>query len=186
MVQQKKSERTAAAVADGLTATRLLLAALLLAVVAAGAYALATAVLVAAWWTDFFDGRLARMAPGKTRLGTWDPFADAAVAAAILVGLVSAGVVNVVPWGILGAVLGLAFVVSGNLAWCMLLQALAYELFLMRLWINTPWWLALPVATALVLLVVNRRRFFGELLPTFFAGVGAPRVASALAGSRWR
>lgn len=186
MPLHRESRGRVALVADGLTAARLALAIPLFATVAAGRYAVAAIVLIAAWWTDFFDGRLARTVPGETRLGAWDPYADAAVAAAILAGLVAVGVVSATPWAAAGAVLAFAFLLSGNLAWCMLLQALAYELFLAWLWVESPGWLLVPAATVLVLLVANRRRFFGELLPTFFSGIGAHRLGSAPAWNRWR
>lgn len=154
--------------ADALTATRLALTVPLFFAAGTDWLEPVAVIVTLAWWTDVFDGRLARLAPGNTRLGSWGPFADAAIGSALLAGLIVAG--TPVVWGLVGVALLVAFVRTTNPAWCMLLQAVAYAVFMSRLTMDTAGWLIPPVVTAMAILVINRDRLFGERLP-FASGV---------------
>jgi phosphatidylglycerophosphate synthase len=136
-------------------------------------------LLSAAWMTDLADGRLARRAASATRLGPWDPIADATVGMGVLVGLIVAGRVGIVPWLVIGGVLFAGFIVTRNLALGMVVQALAYGLFIVELAIDAPHALWMPGATAAVIGIADAGRFVDEILPNFFSGLG-------LAGRRHR
>ncbi len=166
-------------IADALTISRALLAIPLFFAAGTGWLEPVAVMLVVAWWTDFFDGRLARSAPAQTRIGSWDPIVDAAVGTAVLGGLAISGAgLPVTVAG--GAVLAL-YLFGRNPAWCMLLQAIAYGVLFERLAGETPVLLALPLVTAITILVLNRRRLFGELIPTFFSGIASVRLTPELA-----
>lgn len=162
-----------AAVADGLTSLRALLVVPLFWATAAADYPVAAALLAVAWWSDFFDGRLARRTEVPTRLGRWDPVFDAFIGSALLGGLVSSGAVGSLPWGLGGLILFAAFLVWRNLSLGMLVQALAYAFFLGEVWVNEPPWMLALAATIGAILILDWHRFVREVLPTFFSGIGA-------------
>jgi phosphatidylserine synthase len=172
MSRSREEVSRPAAIADGLTAGRGVLAVFLFVAAAVGAYRTAATLLALAWWTDLLDGRFARRAEEPTRLGPWDPLFDALVGVAVLGGLLVAGEVSPLPWAAIGAVLLVAFVVSGNLSSGMLLQALGYAFFLAQLWTREPLWLGIVVVNIAALAALDAKRFWRQVLPTFFAGIG--------------
>jgi hypothetical protein len=159
--------------ADILTASRVALALLLILAVANGSLTVGAVMLVLAWLTDLFDGRLARAASKGTRLGEWDLRVDTTVGVAILVGLMLAGRASpLLVLVVIGALGGVA-VLTGNPAPAMLLQGFSYAWFLGVLMADRPrlWWL--PFAIIPVLLVADWRRFFRVVLRAFFKGAAA-------------
>ncbi len=161
--------------ADGLTGLRALLAIPLFWATAVENYPVAAGLLAVAWWSDFLDGRMARRATTPTKLGAWDPLCDALIGTALLGGLLSSGVVGVVPWGLIGLVLLVAFISWRNLSLGMLLQALAYAFFLANVWTAEPGWMVVLAGTIALILIFDWRRFTTEVLPTFFAGISGGR-----------
>ena len=133
-----------------------------------------TLLLCVAWLSDFADGQLARLSPG-TRLGRWDPIADAVVGVGVLVGLAVADRISVVPWIVLGALLMAGFLVSRNLSLGMVLQAISYGLLIVELAIDASGALWMLGATVAVIAIADGRRFTEVVLPTFFAGLGLSR-----------
>jgi phosphatidylglycerophosphate synthase len=165
-----------AVIADSLTGTRLLLGPLLVGLLGAGdALGAAAATLAFAWATDFADGRMARRASGDTRLGPWDPIADSIVGIGVLSGLVVSGRVGA-PWLIGALSLFVVFVLTRNLAFGMVVQAVAYGLFIVELAVDAPGALWMLGATAAVIGVADARRFIELVLPTFFSGLGLSRA----------
>ncbi len=159
-----------ARLADGLTAGRIILAAPL-AVVAARGWWYGVAVLLSlAWWSDFGDGRLARKVPGETRLGQVDLVADTLVGAVLLGGMVAGGYVQL-GWTIAGTVLGAGYLLRRNPAWGMLLQAIGYGNALWQIGLNARPALGLALGTVAAIVVLDRSRLFGFVLPTFFDGL---------------
>lgn len=156
--------------ADSLTAGRALLALPVALVAWTGDWTAATLLLSAAWWSDFLDGRLARRAPVPTRLGQWDLAADTAVGAGLLTGLVGGGHLPPLT-GAAGALLGIGFVMLGNAALGMVLQALAYGPVLwMAAWQGSPGFVVAAL-TISAIGVWDRARLLEYVLPTFFAGI---------------
>ncbi|HJR18654.1 MAG TPA: CDP-alcohol phosphatidyltransferase family protein [Actinomycetota bacterium] len=174
----REGERSAAAAvalartADGLTFSRLVIAIVLVPVLGAH-HAAAAAVLVGAGWlTDFFDGRAARAADGRTRLGAFDLWVDTLVGAGLLLGFVAWGWVPALVGVSLVVVLFAAFAFTRNDALSFLLQAIGYALLLWRTWQDGAhgalvWLLGLIVFLA----VVNRKQFLGNAVPTFLNGI---------------
>ena len=165
-----------ARLADALTLVRLPLAVAIAGIV--GIYdglVVGAALLSAAWMTDLAAGRLARRAVSGTHFGPWDPIADATIGMGVLVGLVVSGRVGAVPWLALGALLFAAFIVTRNLAIGMVVQALAYGLFMVELAIDAPHALWMLGATAAVIGVVDAWRLVDVVLPYFFSGLGLSR-----------
>ena len=140
-------------------------------VVGAGNLEASVVVLVLAWATDLTDGRLARAYPGTTRLGAWDPLADAAIGAGVLAGLSGAGRVTPLFAAIFIVVLGGGFVVLRNLALGMLLQAVAYAFFFGALWNDARVWFWVLVVAVLPIAAIDGRRLFQVILPDFFGGM---------------
>jgi len=156
--------------ADALTAVRAVLAVPLALAAHAGNWSVAAVLLAVAWWSDFFDGRLARRSSESTALGDWDLAADTTVGAGLLIGLVLGH--HVPPsWGVGGAVLGVGFLALRNPALGMLLQAAAYgpALFFAARSASPSFWLA--AATIGAIAILDRRRLFGYVLPVFFGGI---------------
>jgi hypothetical protein len=160
-----------ALIADVLTAGRVLLAMLLAVAIATDSMPSAIVILIIAWLTDLFDGRLARSASAPTRLGDWDFRVDVALGVAILVGLTFSDIAS--PWLVVAAVATLAglTIMTGNPAPAMLLLAFSYSWFLWLLLDRRPslWWL--PFAAIGFLLAIDWRRFFQVILPAFFRGM---------------
>ncbi|MFQ5554506.1 MAG: CDP-alcohol phosphatidyltransferase family protein [Acidimicrobiia bacterium] len=161
---------TRAHIADGLTAMRLPLALLIAIAIGDGRWLGAAVLLALAWWTDFLDGRIAQATTG-TRLGPWDGYADAAVGAGVLLGLIAAGEVPGPPFAAVGLVFALVLITTGNMAFGMLLQATGYAPFLAHLFSETGPGLAIVVLTIAAIAVLDSRRLFTYVLPTFFEGV---------------
>lgn len=158
-------------VADALTMSRALLGVVLALVLVRGSLTPAAVMLSMAWLTDFADGRVARAARGRTRLGAFDLSADTLVGVGVLVGMAGSGAV---PWPVAAIalpVLGGGYVLLRNEALAMSLQAIAYGAFLWRLWTEGSAWVWVPVLTVAVIAILDRRRFTGIVLPRFFGGV---------------
>lgn len=158
-------------VADGLTAARTMLAVGIAALVADDSIDAAALVLAIAWLTDALDGPLARHADAPTRLGDWDMPADVSVGAGMLVGLGFAGTMPL--WLVITLLIGAGggFIFLRSPALGMILQAVAYGVFLWRLWSEgapTRW---VPVAVAGTIGVLDFRRLTRIVLPEFFRGV---------------
>jgi len=157
--------------ADALTGSRFVFAVLAIPLVSSGAWRASSLVVVLAWWTDFFDGRVARSTTG-TRLGEWDPYADTAVGAGVVIGLAAGGHVLPVPWLVVTGGFVLAYLVGGNFAFGQIAQALGYGPLL---WFATRADLvaiSVLVGTIVVIAIFDARRFVSVTLPTFFEGVG--------------
>ena len=165
-----------AVVADALTALRLPLALVIAAVLGLGdGLVVAAAMLSLAWLSDFADGRLARRSGRTTTLAKWDPIADAVVGLGVLVGLVVGGRVSVFPWLVLCALVMAAFLATHNLALGMVVQAVAYGLFIVELAIDAPRALWMLGATAGFIGIADAKRLASVVLPTFFSGLGLGR-----------
>ena len=171
--------------ADVLTVARALSALPLALSAWAGNWTLATLLLGAAWWSDFFDGRLARRAGGSTRLGRWDLPADTVVGAGLLAGLVAGSHLSPV-LGVLGAALGVGYVVLGNASLSMLLQALAYGPVLWFAATGRSFGFAVAVLTIVAIGVWDRDRLVGWVLPTFFAGILGKRGKRGTEVREWK
>lgn len=160
--------------ADALTAGRAALGVPLGIAGASGRWTLCMWLLGIAWWSDFLDGRLARRAGGGTRFGEWDMTADTVVGSGLMVGLTVGG--HVSPWWSLAAgALAIGYVVRRNPAIGMLIQAIAYgaALLLAAGAGAEGFWPA--VVTIGLIAVLDVRRLFGYVLPTFFAGLAGRR-----------
>jgi phosphatidylglycerophosphate synthase len=170
------AHRPATAVAaDALTVGRVVLAVVLVAVVGSGdRWRTGAVVLSLAWFTDLADGRLARRAGAGTRFGAWDIYADVTVGAGLVAGLVVARQVAPV-WGVVEALLVVAFAASRNTSFGMIAQAVAYGLFLFELAAVASPGLWIVVGSIAVIAAVDLRRLFGFVLPTFFSGLGIGR-----------
>lgn len=158
--------------ADALTLARFGLGAALVVTLGRGEQELSAVVLVAAWITDFLDGRLARAGSGS-RLGDWDFPADTVVGAGVLLGLGLDGYVDLRLAVVASAVLGAAYALTRNPALSQILQAIGYGAFLWRLWARSSPIRWLPVGVIAVIGVADRRRLVEETLPGFFGGVAA-------------
>ncbi|NNK92457.1 MAG: CDP-alcohol phosphatidyltransferase family protein [Acidimicrobiia bacterium] len=162
---------TPGALADLLTLGRMALAPVIAVVVGADNLAAGVVVLIAAWLTDLADGRLARLRPGTSHLGAWDPLADAAIGAGLLAGLSASGRVTPVFAGIFIVVLGGGLVVLRNLALGMLLQAVAYAFLFGALWNDAREWFWALVIAVVPIAVIDGARLVRVILPDFFGGV---------------
>lgn len=158
--------------ADALTALRMVIAVALMTVVAHRRLEVGTALLATAWWSDLLDGRPARAAGERTRLGHLDLEVDTAVGAGVLVGLALGGYASVGAVAIV-IVLGGVFLRTANEAVGLLLQTVAYTWFMGVVWINAPQvrWLLPAVAGAL--LALDFDRFIHIEVPRFVGGVAA-------------
>lgn len=169
----RRSTPAAALLADGLTLARGLLAVVLVPVIDRGNWRLAALVLVAAWWTDFLDGRIARSTTG-TRLGAWDERADTAVGAGVMIGLMAGGHVAAV-WPITGAVLLALYLGTGRFGFSQMLQAIAYGAVLWTTFHTDQFGFALLAATIVAIGVLDVRRLVGYNLPEFFGTLRTKR-----------
>ncbi len=159
--------------ADLLTLARLMSAPIMLWLVSIRSLDAAVLVAVIAWWTDFFDGRMARKADRESRLKDWDLRADAWLASAMGLGLGLAGYFS---WWVavtLGAAVLVMSVLLSNPAAVMVGVAVQYGMFIvaMYLWADL-WWLG--VLHVIVFVGASWKRFWGVLLPAFWAGAAAP------------
>lgn len=159
-------------VADLLTLARLIGAPIMLWLVSIRSLDAAVLVAVIAWWTDFLDGRLARKAHRESRLKEWDLRADAWLASAMGLGLGLAGYFS---WWVvapLAAVVLVMSVLMSNPAVVMAGVGVQYGMFIiaMHLWADL-WWLG--VLHVVVFLGADWKRFWGVILPAFWAGLAA-------------
>ena len=162
-------------VADLLTLARLLSAPIMLWLVSIRSLDAAILVTVIAWWTDFLDGRLARRADRESRLKDWDLRADVWLVSAIGLGL---GLGGYFSWRItvpLAAVVLVMSVLLSNPAAVMAGVAVQYGMFILAiyLWADL-WWLG--VLHVLIFLGVGWKRFWGVVMPAFWAGLSAALV----------
>jgi phosphatidylglycerophosphate synthase len=167
-------------VADGLTVLRLVIAVALIPATWSLSLGLAAVLVSLAWVTDVLDGRLVRAVGEEGRMGRWDLTVDTAVGAGLLVGLAGSGEIPVLfAVGVL-AVLGTLFL-FGNVAAAMLLQLAGYLPLIALLWSRRPsgWWL--PVATAVLIGIIDWRRLLEVNIPSFLRGLarGAQDQAAA-------
>ena len=164
-----------AVLADGLTAGRAALAPVVALVLWPGRLGEAALVLSLCWVTDFLDGRVARMAGSGTRLGGFDLGADTLVGVGALLGVWLEGWLA---WPVLLALLvglGGTYLLLRNEAAAMLLQAAGYGIVLIRLVARRDPVVLVPLGLILVIGVVDRDRFTGDVLPRFFRGFVRPR-----------
>ena len=160
--------------ADTLTAVRVPLAVVLAFALAAERLMSGTVILICAWITDTLDGILARRAPGMTRLGPWDAFADGAVSVGLMAGLVAGGYTPVV-WLLPVLVLGGLLLSVRSLASGMLLQGMAYGWFIRVVATEDrdAWNVLLGAIVAAAL--IYGHRVPRVLIPRFFADLGRLR-----------
>ncbi len=159
-------------VADLLTLARLVSAPIMLWLVSVRSLDAAVLVAVIAWWTDFLDGRLARRAHRESRLKSWDLRADAWLASAMGLGL---GVAGYFSWWVIAPIAGIVLVMSvllSNPAVVMAGVGGQYGMFILAtyLWADL-WWLG--VLHVLVFLGAGWKRFWGVVMPAFWAGLAA-------------
>lgn len=160
--------------ADTLTAVRVPLAVLLAVVLAAERLVSGVVILICAWITDTLDGTLARRAPGLTRLGPWDAYADGAVSVGLMLGLVGGGYTPV-GWLLPVLVLGGLLYSVRSLASGMLLQGMAYGWFI-RVVVTedrAAWNVLLGAIVAAA--IVYGHRVPRVLIPRFFADLARLR-----------
>ena len=159
-------------VADLLTLARLLSAPIMLWLVSIRSLDAAVVVAAIAWWTDLLDGRMARKADRESRLKDWDLRADAWLASAIGLGL---GLGGYFSWRVavpLAAVVLVMSVLISNPAAVMVGIAVQYGMFIvaMCLWADL-WWFG--VLHVIGFVGATWKRFWGVLLPAFWAGAAA-------------
>lgn len=157
--------------ADTLTLTRVVLAGLVGWLAWRGLLDAAAVALALAWLTDTLDGKVARLGDGRTRFGEWDMAVDVLVGASVLAGL---GLAGLVPRWLAAAVL----VVVGGLylalrqpALGMVLQAAGYGAFLWRAFQDRVGTLWVPLATIVLIAILDGRKLVRVVLPEFFRGV---------------
>lgn len=159
-----------ALVADTLTGFRLVAAPALALMAQSGAFSGVALLLSLAWLSDFLDGKLARKADSPTRFGGWDMWADTAVGAGLIVGLVAGGTLPM--WiGVGALVLFGGLFLAGNLAAAMLTQLSGYLPVLWVLWSDRPSAWAVPFATFLLIGIADWRRLVFVNIPRFLRGV---------------
>lgn len=157
--------------ADTMTAVRVPLAVLLAIVLAAERLMSGTVILILAWITDTLDGILARRAPGMTRLGPWDAFADGVVSVGLMAGLVWGGYAPVV-WLVPVLVLGGLLFSFRSLASGMLLQGMAYGWFVHVVATEDRAARNLLLGAIVAAALLYGHRVPRVLLPRFFADLG--------------
>lgn len=159
-----------AVVADVLTISRLGLAVLLIPAAWTSNVSLASVLVTLAWVTDLLDGRIARSAGLRGRMGPWDLTVDTAVGVGLIIGLTGAGDVPVL-YGVVAILVLGSWFLTGNFAAAQMLQLAGYLPLLDILWTRRPtvWWL--PFVTAIVIGVVDWRRLMGVNIPKFIRGV---------------
>lgn len=161
-----------AQLADLLTFSRLLAAPVLVTLLAGGRLEAAALFLTLAWFTDFFDGRMARSADRPTRLNGWDLRADAWLAAGLGIGM---GLGGYLTWWIAGPLSLFVFlgsVLLANPAPVMIGYGLLTGMMLLVFVTENSWWW-IPMGAILVLLVPTRQRFLKGVMPALWAGLTA-------------
>ena len=159
-----------AQLADLLTFSRLLAGPVLVALLAGRRLEAAALFLTLAWFTDFFDGRMARSSDRPTRLNGWDLRADAWLAAGLGIGL---GLGGYLTWWLAGPLSLFVFagaVLLVNPAPVMVGIGALTGLTLLTFVTEDSWWWV-PAGALLILLVPSRKRFLHTILPALWAGV---------------
>ena len=163
---------------DVLTSARLLLAASIWWPVSTAAWDVAGLMLAAAWLTDSSDGRLARRMKIEGVLGPHDLKVDTAVGGSLVAGAALGDQLSLGVWSVAFIALGLLYVLRGNEAAGLLLQASGYLLFFLgSTQAGSQAWI-LPAATAAAIGWIDRRRLIDHLLPTFFTAARHPLRAA--------
>jgi phosphatidylglycerophosphate synthase len=152
--------------ADGLTVSRLVIAIVLVPVTWSLSLGVSALLLSVAWVTDVLDGRLARAAGEEGRMGHWDLTADTAVGAGLLVGLAGSGEIPAWFAAAVLAILGTLFLFR-SFAASMVLQVAGYASMISLLWSRRPsfWWV--PLATAILIGIIDWRRLVQVNIPGF-------------------
>ena len=159
-----------AQLADLLTFSRLLAGPVLVALLAGRRLEAAALFLTLAWFTDFFDGRMARSSDRPTRLNGWDLRADAWLAAGLGIGL---GLGGYLTWWLVGPLSLFVFagaVLLVNPAPVMVGIGALTGLMLLTFVTEGSWWWV-PAGALLILLIPARKRFIHTILPALWAGV---------------
>ena len=159
-----------AQLADLLTFSRLLAGPVLVALLAGRRLEAAALFLTLAWFTDFFDGRMARSSDRPTRLNGWDLRADAWLAAGLGIGL---GLGGYLTWWLVGPLSLFVFagaVLLTNPAPVMVGIGVLTGLMLLTFVTEGSWWWV-PAGALLILFVPARKRFIHTILPALWAGV---------------
>ncbi len=135
-----------------------------------GSWALIALLVSMVWVSDLLDGRLARLSGARTRLGRFDLAVDTVFGAAVVVGLVMAGIL---PWwfGLPSIVVFGGLFFAGNVAAAMLLQLTGFVPLLIELWQRRPvnWWF--PFAVAVLAGTIDWRRLVFTNIPMFIRGI---------------
>lgn len=128
-------------------------------------------LLAASWWSDFFDGRLARRATEETRFSKFDLVADTFVGVAVVIGMLLGGHV---PWvvGVGAGSLLAGYVMLGNASLGMLVQAIGYGIALILASNSGGPGFQVAVTTIALIAVAGFSRFRDATLPEFFGGLG--------------
>ncbi len=159
--------------ADGLTLARFPIAMTVFVMFERQNLAWAGLFLVLGWFTDFWDGRLARFAPGSTRLGPFDVVADVVLASGVGLGLVeslgSSLAVTIVASGVLAAAL------HGNHSPAMLFISGAYGAGIWVILAGGVWSGSIVIGGLIAIFVLDFDRLVRELIPAFFFGLGLGR-----------
>jgi hypothetical protein len=79
---------------------------------------------------------------------------------------------EVVRWGLVGLALFGPYLWRSNPTASMTSQTLGHGFSLARVWAEDPAWIKVLVATIDGIMALDRHRFVGTTLPTFFAGFG--------------
>lgn len=158
-----------ATMADVLTGSRLVLAPIIAVAIAIGSFDVAAAVMCAGWLTDFFDGRLARLAGGRTRLGSFDIAADATMGVGVIAGLTAAERLD--PFvAIVGSIVLLGSAAAQrNVMPAMVFMALADLALISTVFAHGTWGGPLIVTVLLVILAFDHDRLL-VLIPAFIGG----------------
>lgn len=167
MIATEKSLRR---LADGLTASRVVIAMIVTVASYRADWAFVALLLSIAWWSDFFDGKLARRAGGGTRLGLWDLRVDTAVGAMLLLGMLVGGHISVT-WGAIGVCFGIGYLLIANGSFAMVLQAIAYGHALwFALGVGLPGF-AIASGTIAMIALMSWSWFLHEVIPSFLRGL---------------
>jgi phosphatidylglycerophosphate synthase len=156
----------ATVVADGLTVLRLVIAIVLVPATWSLSLSVSAWLVSVAWVTDVLDGRLARAAGEEGRMGRRDLTVDTAVGAGLLVGLAGSG--EIPAWFAVSVlvILGTLFL-RGSFAASMLLQVAGYSSLIALLWSRGSSFLWMPMATAVLIGIIDWRRLLQVNIPGF-------------------
>lgn len=156
--------------ADALTWMRLVLVVPLGLTAFQGEWEVAAVLLSTSWWSDFFDGRLARRSLQSTVMGQWDMTIDTLVGGALVTGAVLGGHIPV--WvGALAALFAVGAALWRNISLAMLVQAIGYAPVLWFVLQASLWASLVALGTISLIAVIDRRKLVEWTLPTFFGGL---------------